>query len=142
MKIKPFLMIIALASSILSSIGQSVMAQDYEQLPHVEDGQAVSTPVSITATADMDTLTPTVITIEDRGDWCYGRYFVPSAPGCIEEIGNGGMIRTVWTISCSDYQVTESSELVDRTVQVGYDSLSKNTQQAYRIFVYACGDDR
>jgi hypothetical protein len=127
-------------SLFLPCISQPVMAQDYEQLPVLQDGQQLSTPVSIAATSGMSGNTPVVITLETRSYWCYGRVFLPNGPQCLEQIGGGDLIRTTWSIDCRNHQVQESSELTDdEIVQVDFANFSKATQQAYRVYAYACG---
>lgn len=135
--------IVAVAVGILPTIlfqVQSAHAQSLGELPFLNDHQRLTLPASVVATARMNSNTPMVITLEERRHWCGNRYFMINIDLCMEEIGSsGGMIRTEWSINCSNRQVIASGALEDgRSIDVDFRNYSKDTQTAFRAFAYAC----
>lgn len=134
------ILLFSICQSPLNKVAYAAPIKQYSEIPKIPDGQSFSPRMRVAATADLESNTPTIITLETAKEWCAGQYFAPNVSRCLNHIGDKNkVIRTEWNLNCVEHTVRENSELTPKDItKVVWGKWSKKTQRAYRTYAYAC----
>ncbi|MGL4501349.1 MAG: hypothetical protein ACRCU2_19920 [Planktothrix sp.] len=102
--------------------------------------------MNVVATAGIGTNQVTIITLTDvnflKVERC-ARLRPEQITSCLEDVESQGMLRTEWTINCSDLSVTFSNPLVSEPITHKIDPQVTPPPRAmlrsYIIYDYGCG---